>query len=255
MASIRLKPLALARSNPGIGQPGFLALILVVLAAGCNLPTPVGSTQELPDTVGTSQEFSNTVTSSDQSLPEETVPEEPFSLGPLYADLDEYKYIFPGYSIGQASGAPWGFEHLGLDMIIAHSGANVIAPAGGVVEALDIYCNPRNDQWQVNLHIRARTSILYNILFEPRAPSESEVAGQWEAIPLSIGQRVNRGDLLGRMLDLSHGDRSAGEPGIHFDVWVDDQVVCPEPYFEPDALAGMLVLVGRMFPGAKLCYP
>jgi hypothetical protein len=246
----RLDPIRAAHRFPQKARVGFLAVLLVVLAAGCNLPIAVDSSEKFPATDGSSEDYPTAVGSSDVSLPEEA-----FSLGLLYADTDEYKYVHPGYSIGEESGAPWGFEHLGLDLIIAQSGAGVIAPADGVVEELVIYCNPRNNQWQVHLQIRSGSKFAYHIMFEPRAPSESEVALQWDAIPLSIGQKVNQGDLLGRMLDLSHGDRSGGEPGIHFDLWMNDEVVCPEPYFEPDALAGMLALVQAMYPGAKLCYP
>jgi hypothetical protein len=41
----------------------------------------------------------------------------------------EFKYVFPGYSAGAASGAPWGFEHQGIDFIAARSSARVLAPA------------------------------------------------------------------------------------------------------------------------------
>lgn len=236
----------------------FLATMLVVFTAGCNLPLVIESSDEVTSSVGISENLPTVGSSEEFPTPsdsDDSFAEQAFFLGPLYTDTGEYKYVHPGYSVGEESGAPWSFGHLGLDMIIAPSGADVIAPAAGVVEVLDIYCNPRNNQWQVNLHIRSSSKFAYHILFEPRAPSESEVTLQREAIPLIIGQNVNQGELLGRMLDLSHGDRSGGEPGIHFDLWINGEVVCPEPYFEPDAHAGMLTLVQAMYPGAKLCYP
>ncbi len=176
-------------------------------------------------------------------------------LGAPYADAAEYKYVFPGYSTGGASGAPWGFEHEGLDFIIAGGGARVLAPAEGAVEQIELYQNPRNGQWQVNLRVRFNPRFAYDVLFEPRAPSQSVIADQRAAIPLLEGQRVTKGQLLGRILDLSRGDRSAGEPGIHFDVWRDESNVCPEPYFEPAARAGALALLHAAFPQARLCYP
>lgn len=250
-------------TRPGRIWKEWLALLtagLLLLASACNLPAPGGIAGEQAQPAAVSPAVPTLPAGTVQvSTPFPTGTAAPssedFSLAALYQDASQYKYIFPGYSMGTDSGAPWGFEHLGLDMLIATSGAAVLAPADGVVENLVTYCNPRNNQWQVNLLVRYNSSITYNILFEPRAPSESEVAQQWDALPLTIGQPVRQGDLLGAMLDLSHGDRSGGEPGLHFDLWIDGDIVCPEPYFQPQAHAGMLALVQAKFPGAKLCYP
>ncbi len=114
-----------------------------------------------------------------------TLPEGDIVLDVLFADAEEFKYIHPGYSAGVGSGAPWGFEHLGLDFITATNEAKVLAPAGGVIEEVNIYMNPRNNQWQVNVRVKYNEDFIYHILFEPRAPSEDEIALQRAAIPSS----------------------------------------------------------------------
>jgi hypothetical protein len=183
------------------------------------------------------------------------LPEGDIILDVLFADAEEFKYIHPGYSAGVGSGAPWGFEHLGLDFITATNGAKVLAPAGGVVEEVNIYMNPRNNQWQVNVRVKYNEDFIYHILFEPRAPSEDEIALQRAAIPISVGQKVAEGELLGKILDLSHGDLSGGEAGIHFDLRKNEELVCPGNYFTLDALEEMLALLWAMYPQAKICYP
>ncbi len=186
---------------------------------------------------------------------DDPMPEGDIVLDVLFADVQEFKYIFPGFACSDTSGAPWGFAHLGTDVIAAQSGARVLAPADGTVEEVNVYMNPRNNQWQVNVRVRYNSTFVYHVLFEPRAPSESENALQRSAIPISPGQKVHKGDLLGRQLDLSHGDLSAGEAGIHFDVWKGNDNICPQPYFTANALAQMMNLLHAKFPNASLCYP
>jgi len=183
-----------------------------------------------------------------------TWPEEDIIMDVLFADVEEFKYIHPGYSEGD-SGVPWGFEHLGIDLITAINGAQVLAPADGLVEEVNIYMNPRNNQWQVNVRVVYNKKYIYHVLFEPRAPSEEEIALQFSAIPVSVGQKVTQGDLLGKILDLSHGDLSGGEAGIHFDLRENEVLVCPGYYFNEEALEKMLTLLWAMYPGAKICYP
>jgi len=200
----------------------------------------------------------DTIPTGQDTIPtrEDTIawPEEDIILDVLFADAEEFKYIFPGYSEGD-SGVPWGFKHLGLDLITAINGAQVLAPAGGLVEEVNIYMNPRNNQWQVNVRVVYNKKYIYHVLFEPRAPSEEEIALQFAAIPVSVGQRVIQGDLLGKILDLSHGDLSGGEAGIHFDLRENEVLVCPGYYFNAEAHEKMLTLLWGMFPGAEICYP
>lgn len=192
----------------------------------------------------------------DAGIPDnDDLPGNDILLDVLFADVTAFKYIHPGYSVGAESGAPWGFEHLGLDYLIAVSGADVLAPAGGIVEEVNIYMNPRNNQWQVNIKVVYSRNFIYHVLFEPRAPTEQEIAQQRAAIPVYVGQPVAQGDLLGKILDLSHGDLSGGEPGIHFDLRKDGTLVCPGDYFSPTALEETMPLLWAMYPEAQICYP
>jgi murein DD-endopeptidase MepM/ murein hydrolase activator NlpD len=182
--------------------------------------------------------------------------EERFTLAAPYAILTEFKYIFPGFSVSADSGAPWGFAHLGLDLIVANEKAQVIAPADGIVEKKELYQNEHNGQYQVNLRIRYDSEFVYHLLFEPRAKTILLGVKQFAAIiSLQPGQKIKQGDFLGEILDLSGGDYSTGGATVHFDIWKDGQNICPAPYFTLDAYTGMLTLVRNKFPGAELCYP
>ncbi|OPY09706.1 MAG: Peptidase family M23 [Syntrophaceae bacterium PtaB.Bin095] len=179
-----------------------------------------------------------------------------FVLSAPYADVSEFKWIFPGFSVSADSGAPWGFAHLGLDLIVASGKARVIAPADGIVEKKELYQNEHNGQYQVNLRIRYDSEFVYHLLFEPRANTQLLGEKQFDAIiTLQAGQKVKQGDFLGEILDLSGGDYSCGEATVHFDIWRGTANICPAPYFSPEAYAGMLGLVQAKFPGAELCYP
>ncbi|MDM7926493.1 MAG: hypothetical protein QUS35_10805 [bacterium] len=178
-----------------------------------------------------------------------------FSLSVPYAEASEFKYIFPGFADSDTTGAPWGFSHQGLDLIPAGDSAAVIAPCGGVVEELKVYQNERNGQWQVNMTVRFDEAYVYHLLYEPRAHSEAEARVQRNAIPFSPGQRVDRGDDLGRLYNFSKGDMSGGDVTLHFDIWKNGRNICPEPYFTPEARGAMLALLTARFPAAQLCYP
>lgn len=181
--------------------------------------------------------------------------QEEFSLSYLFTDAGEYKYIHPGYSADDQSGSPWGFKHQGLDLIAAKSGAWVLAPADGEVQQLVLYLNPVNDQWQVNLHIKYDDRFSYNLFFEPRAHSAERIALQRAAIRVAENDRVTAGDTLGAILNLSSEETGFGDVTVHFDLWVDGQNVCPEPYFKPQVLTAMLSLLHAKYPDGKLCYP
>ncbi|MBN1780767.1 hypothetical protein JW948_06555 [bacterium] len=188
---------------------------------------------------------------------EEALPEADttFVLSESWVDISEFRYIHPGFSVSADSGAPWGFAHLGLDLILAGDSAHVIAPSGGTVEFADIYQNEHNLQWQVNLRVRFDGEFIYHMLFEPRAHTREEAEFQRAAMPLTVGQRVKRGDFLGMIYDLSGGDMSSGGATVHFDIWKGDQNICPAPYMTSEAYEGMLFLIRSMYPDADLCYP
>jgi hypothetical protein len=177
-----------------------------------------------------------------------------FSLSTLFTDAGQYKCIYPTYSADDTSGAPWGFKHQGLDLITAGS-ALVLVPADGLVQQVTEYLNPVNNQWQVNLHIKYDDRISYNLFFEPRAATAEQNALQRDAILTAENQYVTAGDTLGTILNLSSETTGFGDVTVHFDLWVDGQNVCPEPYFKPEVIAAMLALLHAMYPDGQLCYP
>ena len=181
--------------------------------------------------------------------------QEDFSLSCLFTDAGEYKYIHPAYSADEKSGSPWGFKHQGVDLIAAKSGACVLVPADGLVQEVVQYLNPINNQWQVNLHIRYDDRFSYNLFFEPRAHTAEQCALQRAAVLAAENDRVTAGDTLGAILNLSSEETGFGDVTVHFDLWVDGQNVCPEPYFKPEALTAMLSLLYAKYPGGQLCYP
>lgn len=190
----------------------------------------------------------------DEEIPSEQ-PEGDIVLDVPFANISEFKYIHPGFSVSADSGAPWGFTHLGLDLILAGDSAHVIAPSSGTIEFADIYQNEHNFQWQVNLRVRFNEEFLYHLLFEPRAHTREEAEYQRAAMPLVVGQKVERGDFLGTIFDLSGGDMSGGGATVHFDIWKGEQNICPAPFFTPEAYESMVKLLHAMYPGAELCYP
>jgi hypothetical protein len=176
-------------------------------------------------------------------------------LGVPYADMAEFKYIHPGYSASADSGAPWGFLHQGLDLIVAGDSAGVIAPADGVVEEIILYQNEHNALWQVNLRVRYNEEFVYHLLFEPRASTREEDERQRAAIPLAVGQKVRMGDSFGVVYDLAQGDPGSVGSTLHFDIWKGEKNICPAPYFTAEAHSDMLTLLRAMYPAAELCYP
>jgi hypothetical protein len=220
-------------------------LIGLFLAAGCTGKKGTIDEKDVPQYV---QE-------DEREDVQEYIQEEEFSLSYLFADAGEYKYIHPAYSADAQSGAPWGFKHQGVDLITAKSGACVLVPADGEVQQLVLYLNPVNNQWQVNLHVRYDDRFSYNLFFEPRAHTAEQIALQRAAILVAENDRVTAGDTLGTILNLSSEETGFGDVTVHFDLWVDGQNVCPEPYFKPSVLAAMLSLLHAKYPDGQLCYP
>jgi murein DD-endopeptidase MepM/ murein hydrolase activator NlpD len=176
------------------------------------------------------------------------------SLSYLFDNAGDYKYIFPAYSADDQSGAPWGFRHQGLDLITATS-ARVLTPANGLVQQVEVYLNPVNNLWQVNIHIKYDDHYSYNLMFEPRAAKSEQIALQRAAILVEENDRVTEGDTLGTILNLSSEESGFGDVTVHFDLWMDGQNVCPEPYFKPEVLTTMLALLNAKYPDGQLCYP
>lgn len=176
-------------------------------------------------------------------------------LGVLWADLQEFKYINPGFSASDSTGAPWGIANEGIDLIASQNGARVLAPADGTVEEVRTMLNPKNNQWHVIVRVRFNRTFVYYILFQPRTSSQTDVAAQRSAITVTENQKVRTGDILGRVLNLSQGNPTAGEVGIHLEVWKGERNSCPQPYFATEALAKILDLLHALHPQAQLCYP
>jgi hypothetical protein len=63
---------------------------------------------------------------------EYVLPEGDISLDSPFADAEDFKCIHPGFAKSDTTGAPWGFAHKGLDLILARSGARAVAPSDRV---------------------------------------------------------------------------------------------------------------------------
>jgi hypothetical protein len=127
-------------------------------------------------------------------------------------------------------------------------------PADGLVQEVVQYLNPVNNQWQVNLHVKYDDRFSYNLFFEPRAHTAEQIALQRAAILVAENDRVTTGDTLGTILNLSSEETGFGDVTVHFDLWVDGQNVCPEPYFKTKVLTAMLSLLHAKYPDGQLCY-
>jgi hypothetical protein len=202
-------------------------------------------------------------TANEKNIPQEKLQknepthilEEPFSISYLFTDASEFKYIDPAFSADSSSGAPWEIKHLGIDLITAaENGTCLLVPADGKVQQVVMYLNPKNNQWQMNLHIRYDDRFSYNLFIEPRAHTAEQIAIQRAAIPVHENDQVTAGDTLGTILNLSSEETGFSDVTVHFEVCVDSENVCPEPYFKPEVLTAILSLLHAKYPDGKLCY-
>jgi len=146
------------------------------------------------------------------------------------------------------SNCPWGFEHRGIDFMISSDHIPFRAVCDGVITSVDKFLNTGNGFWQVNVVIKYNNTFEVNYAFEPFSGSESGGNIQFNYILVSEGDHVLQGDLIGYL----HYEIPGAH--VHFDLYQDDQSICPEGYFSSSAVMEILNILHQTFPNAIMCY-
>lgn len=146
------------------------------------------------------------------------------------------------------SNCPWGFEHRGIDFMISRDHIPFQAVCNGKITEIEKYFNTGNGYWQVNVTLKYNDTFTAGYSFEPFSPLESDGDTQLACIPVSEGDMVLQGNIIGYL--------QYRNPGAHvdFNLKRNDQSICPENYFTAEAVQKIITLLHRVFPGALMCY-
>ena len=181
----------------------------------------------------------------------------PLSMITPYVDEDDMLWVRQGYST--TADCPWGFVHDGVDFEPAADLAPFRAVCDGTITELCLRHAPPSDggrqNWDVYVELTydSTWAVAYN--FEPKTTNVVDGVTQLENIAVSLLQEVSQGDVIG---SLHEGDESAH---VHFSVlkngymYHNGVVMCPKPFFTPEAQLSILELVRERFPAATdFCY-
>lgn len=175
-----------------------------------------------------------------------------------YIDEADIKWVRQGYS--ESTNAPWGFEHDGIDFQPLADRTPFRAVCDGVITELCLRRGPPIEEeegnYDVFLELTYDSTWAFTYNFEPKSTLLEDGVAQWTNMAVAIFQEVKQGDILGY---LHMGDESAH---IHFSAlklgyfFHNGVVVCPGPFFTPEAQDSILRLTTNRFPGATdICYP
>jgi Peptidase family M23 len=122
----------------------------------------------------------------------------------------------------------------------------------GVVDVVALHENVVNGKsfWHVNLKLVHDATWSAWYAFEPMIESKQAGDLQLQKIAVSVGDRVQEGDLLGELYNAT----ASGGSHVHFTLNIKDEPVCPEPYFSPQAWTSIMDIIHRGHPGSDMCY-
>ena len=165
-----------------------------------------------------------------------------------YTNRDHILAIHQAYS--EDATAPWGFEHRGIDFSPSIQWPPFQAVFSGVIEVVDLYENVVDGKsyWHVNVKLvhDAVWSAWY--AFEPMAEGMPYGVEQLLKVVVSEGDYVQAGELMGNLYAASPGAH------VHFTLNKNNEAVCPEPYFSPQAAASVLDIIHDDHPTWEMCY-
>lgn len=177
-------------------------------------------------------------------------PSEPITLLTPYVNQADIDAINEAYS--ESTACPWGFVHDGVDFFPPlGSLCEFQAVSDGVVQDVNLWVNPGNSFWQVNVSIKYNNSFSVEYGFEPMSSSESDGQTQLANILVVAGDAVVAGQVIGRLHAAMNGAH------VHFSLRENNQSACPEPYFTPDAQASIMALLQNTYPSEpnlQMCY-
>ncbi len=176
-----------------------------------------------------------------------------------YLDSSDVGSIREAFSAGE--NAPWSFQHLGIDFFPkADLGHPMLfqAAAPGIVEEVLADQNTTKEcvrtktcKWQVHVRVRYDSAHSVECVFEPYSHLDTDKADQLAKVPVAVGDVVKAGDPLGTLHNV--------DPGSHVDFGImrNNDRICPEPYFTPEARRSILDLINNLHPAWDddvLCY-
>ncbi len=169
-----------------------------------------------------------------------------FSMLAPYTNVSEMAPINEAYD--EVGNSPWGFTHNGVDFFAIGGQATFQAVCPGEIVQVNLWLNPGNSRWQVNVTIRYNNRFSVEYAFEPTPADQAGGQAQLAAINVAEGQTVAAGDTLGVLI--------AGDNRSHVDFSLRDNnnFICPEPHFTAAATIEILGLVRQQWPGASICY-
>lgn len=181
----------------------------------------------------------------------------PLSMATPYVEESDMHWVRQGYSTTDE--CPWGFAHEGIDFQPVDDLAPFRAVCDGMITEVCMRHAPPSDggrqNWDVYVEIQYDPvwSVAYN--FEPKTTNLTDGVTQMENIAVSLLQTVFQGDIIGY---LHQADPTAH---VHFSVlkngymYHNGVIVCPAPFFSPDARQSVLNLIHNRYPTAtNICY-
>jgi len=143
--------------------------------------------------------------------------------------------------------SPWGFYHNGVDFMESVDHQPIRAAADGRVIRLEERFNA-GSKWQVELTIEhGKYQLQY--AFEIFSPNKADIDSQMADINVKLGQNVKQGQLIGHLHRIAEGAH------VHFGIALNNQTICPEPFFTSQARIDVIAMIDKTYPGAKICYP
>jgi len=148
-----------------------------------------------------------------------------------------------------SNNSPLGRVHDGIDF---HATGNLTpfqAVCSGVVDSVELWLNPGNSYWQVNVIVIFNFIYSVQYAFEPFSSNQSDGETQLANILVSEGQTVSQGDIIG-YLYRKHEEYAH----VHFGLHKNWDAICPEPYFTLEARDSILSVIHKDHPGWDMCY-
>jgi len=163
-----------------------------------------------------------------------------------YVNETDISWVSP---FSASDNCPWGFEHRGIDIFTTGNLKPFQAVCSGVVDMVDLFLNPVNSYWQVNVRIIFNSIYSVEYAFEPCGNNQSDGQTQLANILVSEGQAVSQGDIIGYLYTVD-----AQNAHIDWALLKNGVAICPEPYFTPEARDSILRLIHKDNMGWDMCY-
>ncbi|MFC1816641.1 hypothetical protein ACFL0M_12075 [Thermodesulfobacteriota bacterium] len=187
-----------------------------------------------------------------------------------YMNESDMTEINAGFS-SENSFSPWGFVHDGMDIYPQGDLKPFQASCSGTVDSVELRQANPGSNWQVDVLIACNdyvpdpdlggyfTPFSVDYVFEPMSNIQTDGQTQLANIPVSEGQTVSQGDIIGYLYVAGEGAH------VHFGLvqfggslfsalGVPSIPICPEPHFSTEGKDSILNLLYVVWPSANMCY-